>query len=177
MFGQSERMANKKIKIIVRVQKSPGKSTDIHSPRTSSAQGIELRECNFEAPALLDEREGNIQAAANARLQGALHSHRPQARRETSCTRTGRPPNHLATNVSRTACEGRGCMTSANRTEESDCAVVPKNLPNKGAPTHEGVTAEAGERQAWTKENSSQIHTIPTLCDLSGGKVGDGCPG
>ena len=50
--------------------------------------------------------------------------------------------------------------------EESDSGIVPMNQPNKEAPTQEGVTAEAGEGRARIKENSSQIHTIPTLCGL-----------
>ncbi|MGD0100750.1 MAG: group II intron reverse transcriptase/maturase [Acidobacteriota bacterium] len=58
--------------------------------------------------------------------------------------------------------------TGANGTEESDCAVVPMNEPNKGEPRKEGLTAEAGEGRARTKENTSQAHTNPT----QGGKKG-----
>jgi hypothetical protein len=52
--------------------------------------------------------------------------------------------------------------TGANGAEESDCAVVPVNRPNKGGPPVGGVTAEAGEERARTKENISQSHTSPT---------------
>jgi RNA-directed DNA polymerase len=52
--------------------------------------------------------------------------------------------------------------TGANSAEESDCAVVPMNEPNKGEPLKEGLNAEAGEGRAWTKESISQDHTNPT---------------
>ena len=52
--------------------------------------------------------------------------------------------------------------TGANGTEESDYAIVPMNGPNKGEPTKEGLTAEAREGSARTKENISQAHTNPT---------------
>jgi hypothetical protein len=60
----------------------------------------------------------------------------------------------------------KGCTTSVNETEESDCAIVPMNQPNKGGVPKGSPTAEAGEGRAWTKENSNLIHTIPTLCGL-----------
>jgi hypothetical protein len=42
--------------------------------------------------------------------------------------------------------------------EESDCAVVPVNQPNK-----EGqASPEGGEGRAWTKENIVLSHTSPT---------------
>jgi hypothetical protein len=40
--------------------------------------------------------------------------------------------------------------TGANRAEESDCAIVPVNVPNKGEPMKEGLNAEAGDGRAWT---------------------------
>jgi hypothetical protein len=49
-----------------------------------------------------------------------------------------------------------------NESEESDCAVVPMNQPNKGKSMKEGLNAEAGEGRAQTKENISQAHTNPT---------------
>jgi RNA-directed DNA polymerase len=58
--------------------------------------------------------------------------------------------------------------TGANGTEESDCAVVLMNEPNKGEPSKEGLNAEAGEGRARTKESISQAHTNPT----QGGKKG-----
>ena len=52
--------------------------------------------------------------------------------------------------------------TGMNRTEESDCAVVPVNQPNKGSSPREELSAEAGEGRARTEENISQAHTNPT---------------
>ena len=42
--------------------------------------------------------------------------------------------------------------------EESDCAILPMKLPNKGAK----ASAEAAEGRARTKENDVQHHTYPT---------------
>ena len=58
--------------------------------------------------------------------------------------------------------------TGVNGTEESDCVIVPVNQPNKGEPPRRGLSAEAGEGEARTKENISQTHTNPT----QGGKKG-----
>ena len=48
------------------------------------------------------------------------------------------------------------------RAEESDCAIVPMNEPNKGEPSEESLNAEAGEGRARTKENIRQTRTNPT---------------
>ena len=58
--------------------------------------------------------------------------------------------------------KANGRTTSVNGTEESDCAVVPMNQPNKGELMEEDSNAEAGEGRARTKENDCQIHTLPT---------------
>ena len=52
--------------------------------------------------------------------------------------------------------------TGVNGTEESDCAIVPVNQPNKGEPSEGGLSAEVGEERVRTKENISQTHTNPT---------------
>src|SRR5207248_11260172 len=54
--------------------------------------------------------------------------------------------------------------------EESDCAVVPMNRPNKG----EQSSTEAGEGRARTKENIAQSNTSPTQ---SGKRVSQGLNG
>ena len=54
--------------------------------------------------------------------------------------------------------------------EESDCAVVPMNRPNKG----EQSSTEAGEGRARTKENIAQSNTSPTQ---SGERVSQGLRG
>ena len=54
--------------------------------------------------------------------------------------------------------------------EESDRAVVPMNLPNKGGHT----SAEAGEGRARAKENIAQSNTSPTQ---SGERVSQGLRG
>jgi RNA-directed DNA polymerase len=54
--------------------------------------------------------------------------------------------------------------------EESDCAIVPMNQPNKeGQPS-----AEVGEGRAWAKENIAQSNTSPTQ---SGKRVSQGLRG
>jgi len=58
--------------------------------------------------------------------------------------------------------------TGMNGAEESDCAVVPMNQPNKGGSPSGGSSAEAGEGRARTEGNTSQAHTNPT----QGGKKG-----
>ena len=42
--------------------------------------------------------------------------------------------------------------------EESDCAVLPVNQPNK----EDNNSAEVGEGRAWTKENVVRSNTTPT---------------
>src|SRR5205085_7481419 len=54
--------------------------------------------------------------------------------------------------------------------EESDCAVVPMNRPNKG----EQSSTEAGEGRARTKENIAQSNTSPTQ---SGKRMSQGLDG
>jgi len=79
------------------VDLSRGKERSVN--RGTGGQGIELRKPKFRAPTRWTYGEGKIQACASARMSGALRSRRPQARQETSCTRTGRPPNYLHTEV------------------------------------------------------------------------------
>jgi len=62
--------------------------------------------------------------------------------------------------------KANGCTTGVNRLEESDCAIVPMNQPNKGESPKGDLSAEVGEGRARTKENINQIHTIPTQCGL-----------
>jgi hypothetical protein len=57
--------------------------------RGTGGQGIELRKPESGAPTRWMHGEGSIQAFVIARIRGALRSRRPQARQETSCTRTG----------------------------------------------------------------------------------------
>ena len=58
----------------------------------------------------------------------------------------------------------------AHALEESDCAVVPMNRPNKEEPS----STEAGEGRARTKENIAQSNTSPTQ---SGERVSQGLSG
>jgi hypothetical protein len=66
--------------------------------------------------------------------------------------------------------EGRSRTIRMNSTEESDCAVLPMNQPNKEEPS----SAEVGEGRARTKENIAQFHTSPTQ---SGERVSEGLRG
>ena len=54
--------------------------------------------------------------------------------------------------------------------EDSDCAIVPMNLPNKEAK----ASAEAAEGRVQTTENDVEYHTPPTL---SGERVSEGLDG
>ena len=58
--------------------------------------------------------------------------------------------------------------TGVNGAEESDCAVVPMNEPNKRGLPRGSPNAEAWEGRVRTEENTSQAHTNPT----QGGKKG-----
>jgi RNA-directed DNA polymerase len=64
--------------------------------------------------------------------------------------------------------KANGCTTGVNRSEESDCAIIPMNEPNVGEPLEKGLNAEVGEGRALTKESISQAYTNPT----QGGKKG-----
>jgi group II intron reverse transcriptase/maturase len=54
--------------------------------------------------------------------------------------------------------------TGVNRTEESDCVVLPMNQTNKGNPERKGSPAETEEGRTQTKENTCQTYTNPTQC-------------
>jgi RNA-directed DNA polymerase len=83
--------------------------------------------------------------------------------RETSRTsRTDQERDRSAKVISHNA--------DAHALEESDCAVVPMNRPNK----EEQSSAEAGEGRARTKENVAQSNTSPTQ---SGERVSQGLHG
>src|SRR5512136_3102679 len=58
--------------------------------------------------------------------------------------------------------KAEGRTTGMNWAEESDCAIVPMNQPNKGEPSRGGLSAEVGEGEARTEENISQAYTNPT---------------
>src|SRR6478736_7955763 len=98
-------------------------------------------------------------------------SRRPQARLETSCTRTGRPRRHLRPQCgSRSAGEGSGRTARMHVPEESHSGVLPMNHSNKnGKPL-----AESAEGRPLIKENARQPNTYPTQ---SGKGVSQGLAG
>ena len=71
---------------------------------------------------------------------------------------------------SRPVREGQSRMRTCTVSEESDCAIVPMNQPNK----EESSSAEVGEGRARTKENIVQSNTSPTQ---SGERVSQGLRG
>jgi len=78
-------------------------------------------------------------------------SRRPQARLETSCTRTGRPRGRLRPDWSRrTAGEGLGHTARMYVCEESDSGIVPMNHSNKDGTS----LAESEEGRLLIKENT-----------------------
>ena len=86
-------------------------------------------------------------------------SRRPQARLETSCTRTGRPRRCLRQKVRRrTAGEGSGHTARVYVCEESHCGIVPMNHSNKDGTS----SAESEEGRLRIKENIFPSDTYPT---------------
>ena len=86
-------------------------------------------------------------------------SRRPQARLETSCTRTGRPRGRLQQVWSRrTAGEGLGHTARMYVCEESDSGIVPRNHSNKDGTS----SAESEEGRLRLKENTLSPDTYPT---------------
>ena len=84
-------------------------------------------------------------------------SRRPQARLETSCTRTGRPRRHLQDRC-RSAGEGSGHTARMDVCEESHCGIVPMNHSNKDGTS----SAESEEGRLRIKESVGQSDTCPT---------------
>ena len=82
--------------------------------------------------------------------------------RETSCTSWSTDQDRSAKAINHTA--------DMHVQEESDCAVVPVNQPNKEGQS----SAEAGEGRAQTKENIVQSNMRPTQ---SGKRVSQGLRG
>ena len=80
-------------------------------------------------------------------------SRRPQARLETSCTRTGRPRRHLRGISCRSAGEGSGHTARMHVCEESDCGIVPMNHSNKDGTS----SAESEEGRLRIKENTFNL--------------------
>src|SRR5215831_1056190 len=60
--------------------------------------GIELRKVEIRTPTVLISTEGNMNGDVSASLRSVRRSRRPQARLETSYTRSGRPQRHLLPN-------------------------------------------------------------------------------
>src|SRR5215469_11986483 len=83
-------------------------------------------------------------------------SRRPQARLETSCTRTGRPRRHLRLNQA----AGRRAKAQATRPvcEESHRGIVPMKHSNKDGT----LSAESAEGRLRLKENTFPLDTYPT---------------
>ena len=84
-------------------------SAPVHSQRTRGAPGRrDLRDTapdldptkhETRTPTFLISTEGNMSRDASASHCSVRRSRRPQARLETSYTRTGRPPKHLLPNL------------------------------------------------------------------------------
>ena len=107
----------------------------------------------------------------SASSRSVRRSRRPQARLETSCTRTGRPRRHLpAKPGSRTVGEGNSRTARMYVSEESHSGIVPMNHSNKDGTS----SAENGEERPLIKENAGQPNTYPTQ---SGKGVSQGLAG
>lgn len=74
--------------------------------RGTYGPGIEPRNFSSRVPTALSEPEGNMRRTATARCGVTLRGRRPRARTEPLCTRTGRSPNRLLHDSSRTSWEG-----------------------------------------------------------------------
>src|SRR5271170_456923 len=112
-----------------------------------------------------DRRKATRLFAIDASEQTVLRSRRTRARRETTCTRTGRPLERLGPQ-GKEAGPRRPKATRRTRTlwEESDRAIVSMNQANK----EERSSAEPGERRARAKENIVPFNTHPTQCGERG---------
>src|ERR1039458_6616004 len=95
----------------------------------------------------------------SASLWSVRRSRRPQARLETSYTRTGRPRRHLLSQLaSRTAGKGSGRTARVHVCEESHHGIVPMNHSNKDGTS----SAESEEGRLRIKENTLLFDTYPT---------------
>src|SRR5207245_5276539 len=91
-------------------------------------------------------------------------SRRPQARLETSCTRTGRPRGCLRRKFGRrTAGEGLGHTARVFVPEESHRGIVPMKHSNKD----ETLSAESAEGRLRLKENALSPDTYPTQSEIA----------
>src|SRR5258708_40161447 len=120
--------------------------------------GIQLRKDAIRTPTSLLCAEGNMNRRDSASSCSVRRSRRPQARLETSCTRTGRPRGRLQQVWSRrTAGEGLGHTARMYVCEESDSGIVPMNHSNKDGTS----SAEREEGSLLIKKNTLPLHTYP----------------
>src|SRR5439155_23833527 len=91
----------------------------------------------------------------SASLCTVRRSRRPQARLETSYTRTGRPRRCLRRTSGRTAGEGSGRTARVHVCEESDSGILPMNHSNKDGRL---VGGEGGGKAADQGEDFSILH-------------------
>src|SRR6266704_665983 len=93
---------------------------------------MELRKDTTRMPTRYKCAEGHMDRSASASSCSVRRSRRPQARLETSCTRTGRPRRFRWRQEShRTAGEGLGHTVRVYVCDESHRGVVPMNHSNK----------------------------------------------
>src|ERR1019366_942472 len=93
---------------------------------------IELRKLTTRTPTRLICAEGNMNRGDSASSRSVRRSRRPQARLETSCTRTGRPRRRLLPNLAVGRREkAPGHTARMHVYEESHRGIVPMNHSNK----------------------------------------------
>jgi len=100
-----------------------------------------------------------MDGGASASSRSVRRSRRPQARLETSYTRTGRPRRHLRPSQAAGRREKAYAVARVYVLEESHCGIVPMNHSNK-----DGISlAESEEGRLRIKENILPFDTYPTL--------------
>jgi hypothetical protein len=104
------------------------------------------------APTLCSGAEGNIDGGANASPRRALRGRRPQARQETSCTRTGRPRKVFV--GGRPVGEAASRTSSMHDREESDRA----DARAKGS--HKGGRPPAEDREARLHARAGDLSSL-----------------
>jgi len=117
------------------------------------------------------EAEGNTEAAANARLPTVPRGHRPLAREEPSCARTGRPSSRLLVAPVGRAGKATSQKPVMHGLRESDRPMVPTKSPNNA---EQPAAAEGMEGRGLVKGNTggqnaprtqSRKHDAPSALD------------
>src|SRR5207244_10024310 len=116
---------------------------------------MELRKLTTRTPTRLICAEGNMSRGDRASPYSVRRSRRPQARLETSCTRTGRPRRHLLSNQA----AGRRAKAQAARPRVRRRGVTPRHSTDESFEQRRTSSAESEEGRLRIKENTFSFDT------------------